>query len=123
MSASTAPTPSAYHAQAAGYHWLQRMDPDGLPGAAIQIFQWQPGVQRWCEPGDVATGRDLELLNYVYVGPCPLPPPDHENEQLLTLVKALNSRFRSANGAYVQRTHITSDEWNRINDFLFKHLR
>lgn len=72
--------PPGHHIQYAGCHWVRRMDYDGHPGG-LEVYQWQPGAQKWCRVNEYAQDRDLELLGYVYVALCPMPPFEEEVEE------------------------------------------
>lgn len=69
------PIPPGNHSQEAGHHWLRWRDYDGRFSIPV-IYQWQPGAQRWCHSGDIATGRDLDLADWEYLGSVPRAP-DH----------------------------------------------
>lgn len=66
------PKPPVLHLRTAGHHWLDIYDIDGHYFGRV-VLQWQPGVQKWCHSGDVATGCDLTTRNWRYVAPCPMP--------------------------------------------------
>lgn len=61
----------------AKHHWVTRVDVDGRT-CGLEVYQWQPGTQRWCRPNEYASERDLELEGYRYIAVCPTPPFEQE---------------------------------------------
>lgn len=67
------PIPPGNHSEQAGHHWLYIKDGDGRFSVPC-VYQWQPGSQRWCHSGDIATGRNLDLSDHEYLAPVPRAP-------------------------------------------------
>lgn len=62
------PAPPVCMSRDAGHHWLEERDFDGHSFGYV-IMQWQPTAKRWCHSGYVASGRDIDTRNWLYVAP------------------------------------------------------
>lgn len=67
------PLPPTHELSLSKSYWLSRIDFDGRLGDPTVVAQWQPGAKQWCHVGDYATGRDLNLTDYVVIGPAEQP--------------------------------------------------
>lgn len=109
--------PPANHSQLAGHHWLLIKDYDGHEFGLI-CLQWQPGARRWCHSHEYDTGRDVEVKYYEYVAPCQQPLRQHEQKELLQMVRELDaeqSRADAVNGAM----QVDSALWNRLRRIVY----
>ncbi|AXH59561.1 hypothetical protein [Pseudomonas amygdali] len=66
------PLPPFNELKHANIYWLAYVDGDKRiwPSAP---FQWEPVSKQWCQVGDVATGKPVDLTGYIVVGPCIRP--------------------------------------------------
>lgn len=72
LGANKEPSPPNLLIKTAGHHWLRYVDADGRKWDPT-VLQWNPVVKRWCNSGEVATGRYRDVEGYEYVAPCPIP--------------------------------------------------
>lgn len=83
--------PPGRHVGMAGCHWVAHVDCDGRSLGSLEVYQWQPFAKKWCRPNEHASDRNLDLVNYRWVAPCPLPVTAPEfNEVKATLTKIKN---------------------------------
>lgn len=80
--------PPGHHIGMAGCHWVKQVDYDGRSLGSLEVYQWQPFAKQWCRPNEYAMDRNLDLVHYVWVAPCPLPvTPQEYAEVKATLTK------------------------------------
>ncbi len=109
------PVPPPKHIRHAGTHWLERSDTDGHT-QGLEVFQWQPVVQRWCRPNQYATLHgDVELNNYVYIGPVSLPLEGERRDEVIAILAQMQQSREV--GAMVKSDYI------RIHDKHYELLR
>jgi len=113
------PVPRGFHIGYAGFHFLERIDYDGRP-CGLEVYQWQPQAELWCRPNEYACGRDLELINYRYVAPCPLPRTEEQKQKLDAIFSDLALRFKSGNSVPVERATISAEQFETLFDFFVR---
>ncbi len=112
------PVPLLKHIKAAGMHWLEAFDSDGHAGG-LEVFQWQPGVQKWCRPNHYATpGNEVNMSRYVYVGPCMLPVEPADRERLKAMIQELDGSEQISATCHSKYLRIGRDNYQFLRDLL-----
>lgn len=115
------PVPPSYHVGRAGCHWMERIDYDGRP-CGLEVYQWQPGAKKWCLPNQYAQDRDLELIGYRYVAPCPTPMFEQEAEEVKEIFDDLELRFVSGNSVPVTKASIDQKQYEKLRRLFYDYV-
>lgn len=118
---STMPVPPSYHIGMAGVHWMERIDYDGRP-CGLEVYQWQPSEKLWCRPNEYSSGRDLELIGYRYVAPCPTPMFDEEAKEVKKIFDDLQQRFTSGNQVPVTRATLGLEQYEKLRRLHYDYV-
>lgn len=94
------------------HHWVERIDYDGR-SCGLEVYQWQPGVQKWCYPNQYACGLDKDLVNYRWVALCPIPPFKQEVQEVQEIIQRLRNSF--AEDSADTPGLLTSEEFAKIS--------
>ncbi len=94
------------------HHWVERIDYDGR-ACGLEVYQWQPGVQKWCYPNQYACGQDKELVHYRWVALCPIPPFKEEVADVQKIIERLRQSF--AEGSTDAPGVLTREEFAMIS--------
>jgi len=109
------PVPPGRHIGFAGFHFLQRVDYDGRT-QGLEVYQWQPTAKKWCRCNEYASDRDLDLADYVYEAPCPIPITLGEVKGQADLI---DSQFVAAS-AFLSETFV--EEWKTLYGLLKENI-
>lgn len=97
----------------ANCHWVKASGQYGHN--EMEIWQWQPGVKKWCRPNEHASGRDHDLIDYTYVARCPLPPFREELDEFMVVVEKLRSG--------IALTALSEAEQSAFNRMIYENLQ
>lgn len=111
--------PPKRHCKNAGIHWVEQVDYDGR-GCGLEVWQWQPGIQKWCRPNDYARNNDRDLIHYRWIAVCPTPAFKEEVEEVRAILRSHMRQYRA--GSENDHVTLTGKEFLTLYTHFFDHL-